>query len=423
MDYTSYDLLDACLVLDQVEKEEARKKMIRIIEKQSTGVQNVLKEIFSVAQDWYRHYGIQYIPGANGREEQDKTFDDFLVFVRSLENKTCELSPQEIANWLSSYPPVVSKWLLKAVKKDLTCGISYKTSNKIWPGLISTFDCQLADVYVNGMKIGFPIAVEPKIDGVRCITIVKADEVEFISRSGNYLYNCEDIGAEILDCTKKLEKPFILDGELFSGNFHETMSTCRSSVNRPSQAALDKMKLIVFDYMSLDDWQRKECLKTYIERRKTLIFNLPKEGKVYFNQMKVADTEQELEAFYNLCLEQGFEGAVIKRLEGRYAFYRSSSWLKYKPWQDGDFYCTKVFEGEGRNKDRLGAIQIYTGKAYCDVGTGFSDDQREFFWFVQDNIVGKIVEVKYKELTEDGLLREPVFVRIRDDKEVEDVNG
>lgn len=86
-----------------------------------------------------------------------------------------------------------------------------------------------------------------------------------------------------------------------------------------------------------------------------------------------------------------------------------------------DLRVIRIERGTGRNKDRLGkAIVEYKGNE-VGVGSGFSDEQRNHFWEYPDEIVGHIIEVKYKEQTKnkEGLesLQFPVFVSIRDDKD------
>lgn len=325
-------LIEACNVLERVESEGSSTRKITLLRNTTGDTKEVLQQLFSIALDWYRHFGIRYIPSANDRESEDKTFDDFILFIKKLEGRDHNLSPQQIANWLHSYPPVVSKWLTRVVKKDLLCGVSYKNVNKVWHNHIKYFTCQLCDVYSNGMRVGYPIAVEPKIDGVRAIAFVHHKHVKFISRSGNELFNCEDIEKEIFERTEQMEKPFILDGELYADNFRDTMSVCRTSVNSPLKELKDRMKYIVFDTMSIIDWERKVCDKPYMLRRATihkLFQGYGSDCKVVCNSMRIAANEEELESLYREYCDLGFEGAVIKMLEARYMFNRSVTWPKW----------------------------------------------------------------------------------------------
>ena len=89
--------------------------------------------------------------------------------------------------------------------------------------------------------------------------------------------------------------------------------------------------------------------------------------------------------------------------------------------------CNKYdIERGKRNKDRLGALICEYKDNIVKVGSGFSDEFRDHAWIDPSIIVGKIVEVKYKEKTTNKFngesLQFPVFVRIRDDKTKKDIS-
>ena len=78
-------------------------------------------------------------------------------------------------------------------------------------------------------------------------------------------------------------------------------------------------------------------------------------------------------------------------------------------------------EGSGKLAETLGALIVKYKNNEVKVGTGFSDDQRFEFWSKKEDLIGKICEVKYKEISSDkntGLesLQFPVFIQIRKDK-------
>ena len=81
-----------------------------------------------------------------------------------------------------------------------------------------------------------------------------------------------------------------------------------------------------------------------------------------------------------------------------------------------DVQCIDVFEGEGKNVGMLGGIIVDVNGVMCRVGSGFTDDEKRYYWKNKNEIVGKIVEIQYQQKTNDGSLRFPVFLRVRDDK-------
>ena len=84
-----------------------------------------------------------------------------------------------------------------------------------------------------------------------------------------------------------------------------------------------------------------------------------------------------------------------------------------------DLRVVDVVEGDGRLKGTLGALVVEFKGNTVNVGSGYSDRQRTEIWNNREDIIGRIIEVKYKEITKDkntGLesLQFPVFVQIRE---------
>ena len=112
---------------------------------------------------------------------------------------------------------------------------------------------------------------------------------------------------------------------------------------------------------------------------------------------------------------------------GFYRTKRTPDLLKVKKFHSADILCTGVFEGEGRLVGKLGGIYVDFRGNKVGVGSGFNDEQREYYWKNQDEIVGKIVEIKYFEEStnqkDDSIsLRFPVFISVREEKGKEDIN-
>ena len=112
-------------------------------------------------------------------------------------------------------------------------------------------------------------------------------------------------------------------------------------------------------------------------------------------------------------------------LDAPYECKRVKTLIKVKKFFDMSLRVIDVEEGTGRNKGRLGAIvcKYYDNTVNC--GSGFSDEQRDYYWEHRDEVIGKIVDVKYKEVTTDnktGLrsLQFPVFLGTRFDKSIPD---
>jgi DNA ligase-1 len=127
--------------------------------------------------------------------------------------------------------------------------------------------------------------------------------------------------------------------------------------------------------------------------------------------------------FNKACLDAGKEGIMVKDVDAKYECKRSTSWLKIKPFMEVSLTVTAVEEGTGRNVGKLGALVcegVDDGKRIVvNVGSGFSDSQRNEYWVDKDTMIGQVVEVRADAATQSQdsdqvwSLRFPRFLRFR----------
>jgi DNA ligase-1 len=127
---------------------------------------------------------------------------------------------------------------------------------------------------------------------------------------------------------------------------------------------------------------------------------------------------EDMEMHFHMYTKLGYEGIML-RPDGPYEFgitdhdtqKRSQFLWKHKSWQDDEFYCVGVTEGEGKADIGIGALRCAkeNGPAF-KVGTGFSDEDRiEFMKFPP---IGKLVRVRYLCLTDDNIPFNPSFIAV-----------
>lgn len=386
-------------------------------------IEEIAKGLLSIALDWYRHYHVATLPELQPEDCDPSDVWDVKTFFHYIERLEQKQAGMDVKLVLRSFHYEIAKWLRRCILKDLKMGVQETTVNKVWPGLIRTFSCALAEDCNALDDIKFPIFGEAKIDGVRAIVIIKPEDpnvgifskVEWCSRSGNELFNLDNITKELLLSIpqERIGAGIVLDGELFAKNLHHTLGLVRSSKTKRTALDVDELRYHLFDLIPLDQWNAQNVTLNYRARRSILsqslggtrMFVLP----ILFSTL--GDTTEASE-FYERQLKNGYEGMMLKDPHARYIFGRSSAWLKHKPFDLDPFSIVGHYEGEGRLAGMLGGFNVEISEdKICAVGGGLSDQQRVDFWERRASLVGKRIVVKYKEKSKDGVLREPVFVR------------
>jgi DNA ligase-1 len=269
--------------------------------------------------------------------------------------------------------------------------------------------------------------VEPKLDGVRCITVVDYESRTVVqyTRNGKVLENFSHITDGILANIDELGRSYVLDGEVVSKSFQDLMT----QVHRKDNVQAQDARLMLFDIVPLVEFKAGQSVMA--QRRRS---NLLKSFKNLFDQMGHIDIipqrEFNLDVFtdeiefrdYNKeMVNAGFEGIMIKDPEAKYECKRSTSWLKQKPFIEVSLEVTAVEEGTGRNVGKLGAL-VCEGvdddkRIVVNVGSGFTDSNRSEYWESNDAVIGQVVEVRADAITQnqDGTysLRFPRFLRFR----------
>ena len=329
-----------------------------------------------------------------------------------------------------------NNWYRRILIKDLRCGTSEKTINtavkkaKKTNYAIPVFTCQLAhdsanhESKVEGVKL-----VEVKLDGVRVITVVYPNgHVEQYSRNGKELVNFEHIKKQISKHAIFFAETIVLDGEIMSASFQDLMK----QVHRKSDVEANDAVLNLFDILTLKEFNRGLGDHKQIDRSYSLAAwygqfrdHMPNVTVVGQEQVDL-DSDVGQARFKQInqdAIDGGYEGIMIKDPLAVYECKRSTAWLKLKPYIEVSLTVIAVEEGTGRNVGKLGALiceGVDDGKTIkVNVGSGFSDSDRDSYWISRQQVVGQVVEVradaatKSQDSEEVWSLRFPRFLRFR----------
>lgn len=315
----------------------------------------------------------------------------------------------------------------KILQKDLDCGIGTKTIEKICPGLIPSFNVQLANK--NRNKIKFPCYAEIKANGKRVIAVANLDSVQYFSRKGKELHNLNCFDKEILGIAAGIKMVF--DGEV-SGNTGDHKKDFKISQSIPTNLDPDYdnsiLRYKVWDMMPMWAWNNNKCEDIQRKRSNNLkqaIFsyweNSDIDPTVVWSRTKVIKSKKKLLKYFNKVVQRGEEGLVVKDPEGKYEFKRSNAWIKMKVGKDVDLPIVDVVEGKKSWKKTLAAVVVeYEGnRVHCGV-KGFSRKELKKLWKKRKKLIGKTAEIVYMNECENDKgeksLYLPKFTRIRDDK-------
>jgi len=401
------------------------------------------KEFFEgcrLALDPMITFGLKQIPEKTDEDGPGLPWDSFTLALTGFitRNVTGNTARTMIETMMKSATKKEwNGWYRRILIKDLRCGVSEKTINKVVEKKyadysIPVFGCQLAHDSANHeTKVSGKKLIEVKLDGVRVITVVRADgRVDMFSRNGKELNNFPHIVEQISNVIKtegtNKNMDVVLDGEIMSSSFQDLMK----QVHRKSDVQSDDAILNLFDVLPLEDFEkgiynkdqttRSQMVKFWVETNQSLLPNVT----YVANELVDLDTkagQKRFKAINQKAIDGGYEGIMIKEPLAPYECKRSVAWLKLKPFIEVSLEVVDVEEGTGKNIGRLGAI-VCSGtddgkEIQVNVGSGFSDNDRISFWDSRDRLPGQIVEVRADAVTQnqDGTysLRFPRFKGFR----------
>ena len=428
-----------------LESSDSRLHKERVIEKalmaSKLGSANAQCFLFNCYQAYnpYYTFHVKQVPESEGIEHAENPWPVFWGLLEGLRTRSFSghRARDAILETMKQFDSVEWNNLCRRVLiKDLRCGISEKTLNKVlgkteWR--IPVFSCQLAqDSTDQPKKLKGIKRLECKLDGVRVLAVVQGTDVTLYSRNGKQFENFPQIAQAIEDNRKALRLPshtnysFVLDGEIVGESFQKLMK----QAHRKTDAVTDGMVYHVFDIIPLDSFVEGHYnAQQYkrIEMLERVRAKLPADGPIQIMNgldvdLDTAEGHDIMQRYAEAAVAGGFEGIMIKSMDAPYLCKRTDYWMKWKPTITVDLKIVGFEQGTGRNADRLGAIICEgddNGRHICvNVGSGLSDGDRDEYWRSRDLLLGHLVEIQADAVTQnqDGSysLRFPRFLRFRD---------
>jgi len=397
-----------------------------------------LREVIRLALDPFTQFYQRKIPEYTTDSKQT-SLDQAMLALYDLKERvvTGNAAIEYLRMLLSSVSADDAKVLERIISKDLKCGVDVSTANKVWSGLIPEYPCMLCSPFEQKLvdKIKFPAYAQMKMDGMRFNAIVRDGKVEFRSRNGKQILLLGNLEAEFAALAGNVDCVF--DGELLvmddmTMQFadRQTGNGILNKANKGTISAEDAAKVhaTVWDLIPYVAFVDGYCLTPYSKRFSTLeqiVNNQKSENKkIWTVTSTIVETLEQAQDIFQGYLADGYEGIILKDGSGEWEDKRSKTQIKFKGELECDLKIVAVEEGKGKAVGMLGAIicESADGIVKVNVGSGFNDAQRKQYW--KENLVDKIVAVKYnariKNKSGEESLFLPVFIELRDDKDVAD---
>lgn len=397
---------------------------------------DIIRRYLQIAFDPYRVYGIS--TKKLHKQVYDtvrriviignvlELFEEYLA-VNNTGTDTAISVCQEVLDCVSAQSREEAELLEQLICKDLSIGVDAKTINKEIPGLIPTFDVQLANKYFDKPEYvkGKKFAITTKIDGGRIIAMKENGQVSFFTRAGQKYEGLVDLEDEM---SRLMPDNTCLDGEITlldrgtmssKEAYKQTMKIVRQTTNMEKHG----IKMLVFDYMNVNEFKNQCCKYDYSTRRAGVELLFHQEDFKFFELLPILYVGEDTSMITTLLDEQvaaGEEGIMINICDAPYEFKRTSNLLKVKKFNSADLQVCDLEEGSGKYVGMLGAFVCEYKDGEVRVGSGLTDELRKEIWQNPEKYINSIIEIAYFEETKDSTgkpsLRFPTFKDFRPDK-------
>jgi DNA ligase-1 len=317
--------------------------------------------------------------------------------------------------------------IFNIIDRNLKTRSTTSMVNKVIPGLIPTFDVALANSYDEKMakKVDFNDTwfVSTKLDGCRCICIIdESGEPKYFSRAGNEFLTLKNLDTEIISLGLK---NMVIDGEICMLDAHgnENFQGIIKEIKRKDHT-IENPFFYMFDLLTMEEFINKEGTTPFSVRNVQLdnLFYEKEFKNIGYLEQTILLNEEMLTYYIGIAKENGWEGLMLRK-DAPYQGKRSSDVLKVKQFYDAEYIVVDIENAvnrvivDGREVEEMMMRNVVIEhKGYrVQVGSGFSHEQKRFYFENPNEILGKQICVQYFEesFTDKGIsLRFPTIKAI-----------
>lgn len=353
----------------------------------------------------------------------NKSFEQWFEVMDYIQDNNTgrDIDIANIQNFINKYTDEEKVFIEQIVTKSLKLGIDSTTVNKAIPNLIKTWELQQAysiDKYT--LKNNEWFSLSQKLNGIHG-SYYKG---KLISRQGKEIKGLQHIIDDLH--TMEFGNGFFIDGELIRNNTDNLSDgqnfRIGTGIINSDSADKSSIQFVIYEVFPVEEFDNCESKNTYKDRLNLLDeFNKAsqKVNSIKTVQRLYQGTDvTQIDKWLDYAVDNDWEGCMLNR-NTTYRCIRNNGILKIKRFYTMDLPIVDIVEGDSRLKGTLGALVVQFKENTINVGSGYTDEQREYIWSNKENLIGRIIEVKYKEVTSDkktGLesLQFPIFICIRE---------
>jgi len=301
--------------------------------------------------------------------------------------------------------------IFSIIDRNLKTRSTASMINKVMPGLIPTFDVALANSYDEKMAKKINIVdyfISRKLDGIRNLCIIDAHgEPTYFSRAGNEFLTLKNLDSEIISLGLK---NMVLDGEIcmMDKNGAENFQGVLKEIKRKDHT-IENPYFHIFDILTIEEFIRKEGVTPFSKRNielENLFIGKNFKNISCLKQIRIVNQEM-LTNHIVIGKDCGWEGLILRK-DSRYQGKRSNDVLKVKSFYDAEYTVVAVenainrviVDGKETEEMMLKNVVIEHKGNRVQVGSGFTHEQKRYYFANPNEIIGKTICVAYFEETQ-----------------------
>lgn len=419
------DLKEIYSIFEQLKSTNGKNDKINILQQNKNNklLQKILKFVYSTnILTGLSDKKINKVLNNNYIYKNFKDIEEVMDYLQNNFTGTDEII-YNIQSFISSVCDDNIKEMCKDIfTKSLKLGCDTKTFNKVFgKDFIKEHEVQQAySIEKYKLKPNEWFSLSVKQNGCRGSYL----DGKIVSRQGIEIIGLQHI---INDIEALGLSSYFIDGELQRKNIdnlsdNENFRIGTGIINN-DDISKEEIEFVIFDLMPLEEFNNGESKLKYKQRQK-ILFDIKENININALQnIKIVDVlydginQDMIEILLNKVTTQDKEGLMLNR-DVTYKCKRHNGILKIKKFYTMDLKVIDYEEGNGRLQNTLGALIVDFNGNRVNVGSGYDDETRKSIWNVKEFITGRIIEVKYKEVSKDKTGKEslqfPIFVGFRE---------